>query len=186
MSKKKKIAFYTIASLSVLFICSYIYMSDTLLNNTDSKEQAVYNDGEKALKDDLRVFLYTEENKDSQTTITEISKKEGGKVITEGVLKEIFKKDGYTLSQKDETSYTFKRSKEASLEKNVFYLGVSNECIALFKTDDKGSLNLVKAYDYPVSILPKVDRENLEQFNYFSSPDMNEIERKLSEFGVKF
>lgn len=188
MSKKKKILVCSSAILVGIF-CSYIYFSDNIIKNDNiarNEEKAVYNSAEKVLDGNLKIQLFTEDKKDKEFTIDNFKEKEGKETITEGYLSNVLKKEGYSLVKKDDKKLEYKRDKKASLVKNSYYIGVEKESIALFRTDESGNLILEKNYDYPVSILPQIDREKLESFEYFNSTDMNEIERKLSEFGVKF
>ncbi len=191
MKGNKKI-YFTIFIVAIigLFFTTYYLVSDSIrnrdLNNqsASSAEETVASKGERALKEDLKVSFYTGETRDKTTTVSAILKELNiGKYLTEEILSKSVLSSGYKLVDKSDDMFVYKREKEDTLKPNTYYIGESDGYLAIYKTDDKGTIKREKVYseDTPIDMLRDIDVNKLKNYKYFNSTNLEDVENKITE-----
>lgn len=191
MKRNKKIYFIIfIFAIIGLFFTTYYLVSDSIknrdLNNqsANAAEETVASKGERALKEELKVSFYTGETRDKITTVSELLKEMNvGKYLTEEVLSKSVLTNGYKLVDKSDDMFVYKREKEDTLKPNTYYIGESDGYLAIYKTDDKGTIKKEKVYseDTPIDMLRDIDINKLKSYKYFNSTNLEEVENKITE-----
>lgn len=173
-----------------LFFTTYYFVSESIenrnLNNQfeSTAEETVANQGERALREDLKVSFYTGETRDKTTTVSELLKELNiEKNLTEEILSKAVLSDGYKLANKSDDTFVYKREKEDSLKPNTYYIGESDGYLAIYKTDDKGTIKKEKVYseDTPIDMLRDIDVNKLKNYKYFNSTKLEDVENKITE-----
>lgn len=191
MKGNKKI-YFTIFIIAIigLFFTTYYLVSDSIknrdLNNQSASaaEETVASKGERALKEDLKVSFYTGETRDKTTTVSEILKELNmEKNLTEEILSKSVLSSGYKLADKSDDMFIYKREKEDTLKPNTYYIGESDGYLAIYKTDDKGTIKKEKVYseDTPIDMLRDIDVNKLKNYKYFNSANLEDVENKITE-----
>lgn len=191
MKGNKKI-YFTIFIIAIigLFFTTYYLVSDSIknrdLNNQSASaaEETVASKGERALKEDLKVSFYTGETRDKTITVSEILKELNmEKNLTEEILSKSVLSSGYKLVDKSDDMFVYKREKEDTLKANMYYIGESDGYLAIYKTDDKGTIKKEKVYseDTPVDMLRDIDVNKLKNYKYFNSANLEDVENKITE-----
>lgn len=192
MSKTKKKIYITILIFGIinLFFISYYITSNNIKNrnlenqNTEEAKETSSTDVSRALKEDLKVSFYTGRNRDKVTTVKDLIKEiNAGEYLTEEILSNSASKDGYKLVDKSDEMFVYKRDEKTTLKANTYYIGESDGYLAIYKTDDKGSIKDKKVYseDIPIDMLRDIDIDKLKNYEYFNSSSFEEAENKITE-----
>ncbi len=190
LNKKQKSAILVaIVTLLAISFCGSYFITDYLTRNknVEAKNENVFSNNE-YLNDDIFVTLKTNDNIDMVDNFLNIKKKLNLKEkLTEEELSVELSKNGYKLSEKDETKLTYTRDKEIksdSFEANKYYLGEDNGYISIFKTDKNGNVieSEKKVYtdSKPINNLPETDQNYIKEHK-FSFDSKDEALQKLSE-----
>lgn len=190
VNNKKKIITISAFLIVGLFFSTY-YIVNKKIEQRDLKylntlaEETNASKANEILKNDLKVDFYTENTKDKVTTIKALidEYKIDKNNVTENELAKAVSKDGYKLSSRSSEGIIFKRDSKDSLEKNTYYIGEKDGYLAIYKTDDKGNLNIHKVYSDDISIdnFMEVDANKIKNYKYFNSKNLNEVEEKITE-----
>lgn len=190
LNKKQKSAILVaIVTLLAISFCGSYFITDYLTRNknVEAKNENVFSNNE-YLNDDIFVTLKTNDNIDMVDNFLNIKKKLNLKEkLTEEELSVELSKNGYKLSEKDETKLTYTRDKEIksdSFEANKYYLGEDNGYISIFRTDKNGNVieSEKKVYtdSKPINNLPETDQNYIKEHK-FSFDSKDEALQKLSE-----
>ncbi len=182
--KNKIIVLCSSLALIGIFAITYNVVSNKINNRNKSEETAVYNNGQKALKESLVIALYSN-NKNEKTLTLEDFKKEYriDKTLTEENVKEILGKEGYEIDKKTDEVFTFKRTVEKKKEANKYFIGEHNGYLAIYKSDENGKLDLIREYETSLDLIRLSDAEmqQLKDKTYFSSESLEEVEEEMTE-----
>ncbi|MGL5417106.1 MAG: hypothetical protein ACRDAU_15670 [Clostridium sp.] len=172
----------SIVALISLMTATY----NIVLNNKTKKqgnETPVLSYDNKELREDLVIALYTGEKLEKTLSLDMFKEKYGvEKMITEEVIKEALKDEGYALDNKGEKVFSFKKDKEKAKEKNKYHIGEKDGYLAIFKSDENGDMHIVTQYETSLDLirLRPEEYERIRSKTYFSSESLAEVEDEMS------
>lgn len=190
MSKGRKIILLSAIVLTIIFVISFLVFDNMLTKrnegNTDTNETTSNKEND-SLKDNVRISLYTGENREKESTLKELKKQLGiDGDITEEELCETLSKNGYELDSNYGNEIIFSRDVESSIEPNKYYIKADDDgFLAIFKSDNEGNLSIenkdTDIYNKKISELPKIDQEQITSLKckYDSKDDADEF---MSQF----
>ncbi|MEG0238049.1 MAG: hypothetical protein RR628_00405 [Clostridium sp.] len=188
-NKKKYIAISAFGIVGLFFLTYYVVTSKIESRNLEYlntvAEETSANKSNEVLKDDLKVSFYTDNSKDKVTTIKGVvdEYKIADKKATEATISSAVASKGYKMLSKSDEGIIFKREAKDSLEKNTYYIGEKDGYLAIYKTDDKGNMNVHKVYsDYHgIDNLRENDIDKIKNYQYFNSTDLSKVEEMITE-----
>ena len=197
MKHKRKIYLSIVfLGIIILFSGTYYLTSKSIKNRELEKQNSMQveevNSSSiakgRTLRDDLIISFYTNEKRDKTTTVKELIKinnlKDG---LTEELLTKQAFKDGYELVEKSNDRFIYRRNSQdkvsSDFEKDTYYIGESDGYLAIYKADNNGELKKEKVYSDEMSIdmFRDTDAEEIKNFKYFSSKNIEEVENKIME-----
>lgn len=189
MISKKKLFISMTVILALIFSLTY-YLSDIYLTNKNAENNtttAVEINKDDELNDNTKIYLYSGEKKEKEATLAELKKElniEGN--LTQAELSKALKDKGYVLEVESNGEMTYKRDISKSVKPNKYYIGEKDKYLAIFKTDDNGTLSIENSEDVysnskKVDNLREIDKNKIKNFEleYDSKED---AEESLSEF----
>ena len=108
------------------------------------------------------------------------------KNLTETELSKALKDKGYVLEVESNGEMTYKRDASKAVKPNKYYIGEKDGFLAIYKTDDNGTLSIENSEDVytnskKVDKLSEIDKEKIKNFELeYNSKD--DAEESLSEF----
>lgn len=189
MISKKKLFISMTIILALIFSLTY-YLSDIYLTNKNAENnttKAVEINKDDELNDNTKIYLYAGEKKEKEATLAELKKElniDGN--LTQTELSKALKDKGYVLEIESNGEMTYKRDISKSVKPNKYYIGEKDQYLAIFKTDDNGTLSIENSEDVysnskKVDNLREIDKNKIKNFEleYDSKED---AEESLSEF----
>lgn len=189
MISKKKLFISMTIILALIFSLTY-YLSDRYLTNKNAENNtttAVEINKDDELNDNTKIYLYAGEKKEKEATLAELKKElniDGN--LTQSELSKALKDKGYVLEIESNGEMTYKRDISKSVKPNKYYIGEKDKYLAIFKTDDNGTLSIENSEDVysnskKVDNLREIDKNKIKNFEleYDSKED---AEESLSEF----
>ena len=173
LSKYKKIAIVGSFSLIAVFLISF-KLTDIYLNNKNGmKEQKnnviSNNDDSLELSDKTKISLFREDKKEKDITMRDLKYELGLEgEVTEEVLSRALKEKGYELENISDNELIYSRDAESSVKPNKYYINEYKGYLAIFKSDDKGNLEIENAEtdifneNKRFEDLPVIDREQIK------------------------
>lgn len=189
MMNKKKLFISMIIILALIFSITY-YLSDKYITNKNAEKNtttAVEINEDSDLNDNTKIYLYAGEKKEKEATLAELKKElniDGN--LTQAELSKALKDKGYVLEIESNGEMTYKRDVSKSVNPNKYYIGDKDGFLAIFKTDNNGTLSIENSEDVysnskKVDNLREIDKNKIKNFEleYNSKED---AEESLSEF----
>lgn len=189
MINKKKLFIGIIIAVVLIFSATY-YLSNKYFNNKQPKDNSVVasqikNNNE--LDDNTKICLFSGEKKEKELTLAELKKELNlDKNLTNAELSKALKDKGYVLEMESNGEMTYKRDDSKAVKPNKYYIGEKDGFLAIYKTDDNGSLLIENSNDVysnskKVDSLGDIDKNKIKNFEleYDSKED---AEENLSEF----
>ena len=189
MMNKKKLFISMTITLALIFSITY-YLSDKYIANQNAKNNTVIsNDIKKSsrLSDSTKIYLFAGENKEKESTIADLKKElniDGNLTVAD--LSKALKDKGYVLELESNGEMTYKRDISKSVKPNKYYIGEKNGFLAIYKTDNDGTLLIENSEDVysnnkKVENLRESDKNKIRNFEFeYNSKD--DAEESLSEF----
>jgi hypothetical protein len=188
MVNKKKLFIGMAITLALIFSITY-YFSEKYIANKNAKNNSVSASeiNNNNLNDNIKIYLYAGEKKEKELTLAELKKELNiDKNLTEADLSKALKDKGYVLEIESNGQMTYKRDASKSVKPNKYYIGEKDHYLAIYKTDENGTLLIENKEDVytnnkKVDNLSEIDREKIENFELeYNSKD--DAEESLSEF----
>lgn len=189
MINKKKLFIGMTLTLVIIFFITY-YLSDKYIANKNIKNNAVEAsqiNKNNQLNDNTKIYLFSGENKEKESTIAELKKElniDGD--LTKGELSKVLSEKGYVLELNDNGEMTYKRDISKAVKPNKYYIGEKDGFLAIYKTDKDGILTIENSEDVysnnkKLDSLRENDKNKIKnlEFEYNSK---EEAEEGISEF----
>ena len=189
MINKKKLFIGMTLTLVIIFFITY-YLSDKYIANKNIKNNAVEAsqiNKNNQLSDNTKIYLFSGENKEKESTIAELKKElniDGD--LTKGELSKALSEKGYVLELNTDGEMTYKRDISKAVKPNKYYIGEKDGFLAIYKTDKDGILLIENSEDVysnnkKVDSLRETDKSKIKnlEFEYNSK---EEAEEGISEF----
>ncbi len=189
MINKRKLLISMTIILALIFSITY-YLSDKYISNKNAKNNATVASGtnnNNSLSDSTKVYLFAGEKKEKESTIADLKKElniDGN--LTQTELSKVLKDKGYALEVESNGEMTFKRDISKSVKPNKYYIGEKDGFLAIYKTDNDGTLLIENSEDVysdnkKVSSLRELDKNKINNFE-FEFDSKEDAEESLSEF----
>lgn len=176
-----------ILACSGLALISLLTATYSIVLNSKTKKEGnetpVLSYDNKELREDLVIALYTGEKLEKTLSLYMFKEKYGiEKIITEEVIKEALKAEGYLLDNKGERVFSFKKEKEKKENSNKYHIGEKDGYLAIFKSDENGDMHIVTQYETSLDLirLRPEEYEKIKNKTYFSSESLAEVENEMS------
>ncbi|GEP62467.1 hypothetical protein CBE01nite_02350 [Clostridium beijerinckii] len=187
MVNKKKLFIGMTLALALIFSITY-YFSEKYISNKNAKNNPVSSSEiNNKLNDNIRIYLYAGEKKEKELTLSELKKELNiDKNLTETELSKALKDKGYVLEVESNGEMTYKRDASKAVKPNKYYIGEKDGFLAIYKTDDNGTLSIENSEDVytnskKVDKLSEIDKDKIKNFELeYNSKD--DAEESLSEF----
>lgn len=190
MINKKKLLISMTITLALIFCITY-YLSERYITNKNAKSNATTassdTNKDSSLSDSTKIYLFAGEKKEKESTLADLKKElniQGN--ITQTELSKALKDKGYVLEVESNGEMTFKKDVSKSVKPNKYYIGEKDGFLAIYKTDNDGTLLIENSEDVysnnkKVNNLREADRNKINNFEFeFDSKD--DAEESLSEF----
>jgi len=190
MINKKKLLISMTITLALIFCITY-YLSDRYITNKNVKNNVTTASSDtnkgSSLSDSTKIYLFAGEKKEKESTLADLKKElniQGN--ITQAELSKALKDKGYVLEVESNGEMTFKKDISKSVKPNKYYIGEKDGFLAIYKTDNDGTLLIENSEDVysnnkKVNNLREADRNKINNFEFeFDSKD--DAEESLSEF----
>lgn len=189
MVNKKKLFIGMTLALALIFSITY-YFSEKYISNKNAKNNPVSSSEiNNKLNDNIRIYLYAGEKKEKELTLSELKKELNiDKNLTETELSKALKDKGYVLEVESNGEMTYKRDASKAVKPNKYYIGEKDGFLAIYKTDDNGTLSIENSQDVytnskKVDNLSEIDKDKIKNFELeYNSKD--DAEESLSEFFI--
>lgn len=189
MKNKKYMILFMAATLVIIFSLSY-YLTDRYISSKKIKGNAVTaSETYKArnINDSTKIYLFSGENKEKELTIAELKKElniEGD--LTQGELAKLLKNKGYILEVESNGEMKYRKDISNSIKPNKYYIGEKDGYLAIYKTNNDGTLIIenngdVYSSSKKVNTLRESDRNKIKDFE-FQFDTKEDAEESLSEF----
>lgn len=189
MMNKKKLFISMTVTLVLIFSITY-YLSDKYIVNKNAKNKAVVASEIKKsseLSDSTKIYLFAGENKEKESTLADLKKElniDGN--LTMPDLSKALKNRGYVLELESNGEMTYKRDISKSVKPNKYYIGEKDGFLAIYKTDNDGTLLIENSEDVysdskKVENLREPDKNKIRNFE-FEYNSKEDAEESLSEF----
>jgi hypothetical protein len=150
MINKKKLFIGMTLTLVIIFFITY-YLSDKYIANKNIKNNAVEAsqiNKNNQLSDNTKIYLFSGENKEKESTIAELKKELNiNGDLTKGELSKALSEKGYVLELNDNGEMTYKRDISKAIKPNKYYIGEKDGFLAIYKTDKDGILMIENSED---------------------------------------
>lgn len=188
MNKKRMFVVMTVL-LAIIFSLTYYFCDKYITKPIVEKENAtvVNNDSSNDLSDETKVCLYSGDVKEDELSLGDLKKQLNiGDDLTETELSKALKDKGYVLVLTSEKELTFKRDPSQTVKPNKYYIGEKDGYLALYKTDENGTLLIENSDDVyndrkTIDSLTPADITKIKNFKY-EYDTKEEAEENLSEF----
>ncbi|MCQ2018089.1 hypothetical protein [Clostridium butyricum] len=188
MNKKRMFVVMTVL-LAIIFSLTYYFCDKYITKPIVEKENAtvVNNDSSNDLSDETKVCLYSGDVKEDELSLGDLKKQLNiGDDLTETELSKALKDKGYVLVLTSEKELTFKRDPSQTVKPNKYYIGEKDGYLAIYKTDEKGTLLIENSDDVyndrkTIDSLTPADITKIKNFKY-EYDTKEEAEENLSEF----
>lgn len=189
MMNKKKLFISMTVTLVLIFSITY-YLSDKYIANKNAKNNAVIASEIKKsseLSDSTKIYLFAGKNKEKESTLADLKKElniDGNLTIPD--LSKALKNRGYVLELESNGEMTYKRDISKSVKPNKYYIGEKDGFLAIYKTDNDGTLLIENSEDVysdnkKVENLREPDKNKIRNFE-FEYNSKEDAEESLSEF----
>lgn len=189
MRNKKKLFISMTIALAIIFSITY-YLSDKYITNKNAENNTATASGinnSNELSDNTKIYLYAGDKKEKESTLADLKKElniDGN--LSQAELSKALKEKGYALEIESDGEMTYKRDIAKSVKPNKYYIGEKDGVLAIFKTDNDGTLLIESSEDVysnnkKVDNLRDIDKNKIRNFEleYDSKED---AEESLSEF----
>lgn len=189
MINKKKLFIGMTLTLVIIFFITY-YLSDKYIANKNAKNNAVEAsqiNKNNQLSDNTKIYLFSGENKEKESTIAELKKELNiNGDLTKGELSKALSEKGYVLELNDNGEMTYKRDISKTVKPDKYYIGEKDGFLAIYKTDKDGILVIENSEDVysnnkKVDSLREADKNKIKNFE-FEYNSKEEAEEGISEF----
>lgn len=189
MMNKKKLFISMTVTLVLIFSITY-YLSDKYIVNKNAENKAVVASEIKKsseLSDSTKIYLFAGENKEKESTLADLKKElniDGNLTVPD--LSKALKNRGYVLELESNGEMTYKRDISKSVKPNKYYIGEKDGFLAIYKTDNDGTLLIENSEDVysdskKVENLREPDKNKIRNFE-FEYNSKEDAEESLSEF----
>lgn len=182
MNRKSKIVILG-TTLAFISIFAITYTTVTSRNNKKNYEEApVSNNTVKELKEDLMIALYTGEKVDRIMNIETFKETYGvEKQVTEEVVNNVLIDEGYELSEKADSIFTYKKKNIKKDEMKKYSIGEKDGYLAIYENVD-GNMKIVREYETSLDMirLTPQEVEKIKNKTYFSSDKLDEVEEEMT------
>lgn len=189
MRNKKKLFISMVVTLALIFSITY-YLTDKYITNKNAKNNTVITseiNKNDELDDNTKIYLFAGEKKEEELTLAELKKQLNiDKNLTVAELSKALKDKGYVLEIDSNGEMTYKRDASKSVKPNKYYIGEKDGFLAIYKTDNDGTLSIENSEDVysnskKVDSLSEIDKNKIRNFELeYDSKD--DAEEDLSEF----
>lgn len=182
MNKKSKIVILG-TTLAFISIFAITYKTVTSQNSKENYgETPVANTSIKELKEDLMIALYTGEKVDKIMNIETFKETYGvDKQVTEDVVNNVLTEEGYEISQKTDSVFTYKKKNVKKDEIKKYAIGEKDGYLAIYENVD-GTMKIVREYETSLDMirLTPQEVEKIKNKTYFSSDKLDEVEEEMT------
>ncbi|MDR3595750.1 hypothetical protein [Clostridium sp.] len=190
MINKKKLFIGMVIILALIFSITY-YVSNRYITNKNVPDNSVRaaNDSDKSdeLNDSTKICLFSGGKKEKESTLAELKTELNlDKNLTKAELSKELKDKGYVLEIESNGEMSYKKDSLKSVKPNKYYIGEKNGYLAIYKTDEDGTLLIENSNDVyssskKVDSLRDIDKNKIINFEleYNSKED---AEESLSEY----
>jgi hypothetical protein len=187
---KKKLFIGMVIILALIFSITY-YVSNRYITNKNVPDNSVRaaNDSDKSdeLNDSTKICLFSGGKKEKESTLAELKTELNlDKNLTKAELSKELKDKGYVLEIESNGEMSYKKDSLKSVKPNKYYIGEKNGYLAIYKTDEDGTLLIENSNDVyssskKVDSLRDIDKNKIINFEleYNSKED---AEESLSEY----
>ncbi|OPJ59469.1 hypothetical protein [Clostridium chromiireducens] len=189
MVNKKKLFIGMTMVLALIFFITY-YLSDKYITNKNARNNAVTAseiNKNNELSDNTKIYLFSGETKEKELTLAELKKELNiNKNLSAAELSKALKEKGYVLEIQANGEMTYKKDLSKVVKPNKYYIGEKDGYLAIYKTDNDGTLLIEKKEDVysdnkKVDNLRELDKDKIKNFELeFDTKD--DAEESLSEF----
>jgi hypothetical protein len=189
MINKKKLFISMVVTLALIFSITY-YLTDKYITNKNAQNNTVITseiNKNDELDDNTKIYLFAGEKKEEELTLAELKKELNiDKDLTQAELSKELKDKGYVLEIESNGEMTYKRDASKSVKPNKYYIGEKDGFLAIYKTDNDGTLSIENNEDVysnskKVDSLSEIDKNKIRNFELeYDSKD--DAEEDLSEF----
>ena len=182
--KNKRIFLYigVVVALVIVFFATY-----TIVDNLAKDKNAEVEDGKsvynpaKGLDDDFLIVL-SGDGVESKFTVEDFkAEKEVQGTINDQTLVNFFEADGYELKALTNSEITFEKIEKGNLVPNKYYLGVKDDFLAIYKSDENGNPFIESQSDIytgkTVLVLPLQTEEELKSFKFYYDTKEEAVEQ---------
>ncbi|MFW2487688.1 hypothetical protein ACN077_03815 [Clostridium chromiireducens] len=189
MVNKKKLFIGMTMVLALIFFITY-YLSDKYITNKNARNNAVTAseiNKNNELSDNTKIYLFSGETKEKELTLADLKKELNiNKNLSAAELSKALKEKGYVLEIQANGEMTYKKDLSKVVKPNKYYIGEKDGYLAIYKTDNDGTLLIEKKEDVysdnkKVDNLRELDKDKIKNFELeFDTKD--DAEESLSEF----
>ena len=190
INKKRRMFVIMTIILAIIFSLTYYLCDKYITKPITEKENATVvnnNDSNRDLSDETKVCLYSGDIKEDELSLGELKKQLNiSDDLNESELSKELKNKGYVLVLTSDKELNFKRDPSQTVKPNKYYIGEKDGYLAIYKTDDSGTLMIEKDEDIyrdskKIDNLTPGDITKIKNFEY-EYDNKEDAEENLSEF----
>lgn len=190
INKKRRMFVIMTIILAIIFSLTYYLCDKYITKPITEKENATVvnkNDSNSDLSDETKVCLYSGDVKEDELSLGELKKQLNiSDDLNESELSKELRHKGYVLVLTSDKELTFKRDPSQTVKPNKYYIGEKDGYLAIYKTDDNGTLMIEKDEDIyreskKIDNLTPADITKIKNFQY-EYDNKDDAEENLSEF----
>lgn len=191
MITKKRLFIGIVIILALIFSITY-YVSSKYISNKNFQNNSVraeISDTDKSdeLNDSTKICLFSGGMKQKELTLAELKKELNlDNNLTQAELSKELRDKGYVLEIASNGEMSYKKDSSKSVKPNKYYIGEKDGYLAIYKTDENGTLLIENSNDVysnskKVDSLQDIDKNKIKNFELeFNSRD--DAEESLSEY----
>ena len=177
MKKGSKKIILGILALTSIFLISYmatdIYVKSKNKGEDTNQASTNSNSSNKYLNENVKVVLQKNGSREAEKTLDEVIDEYGLEgSITQDELTDVLSKYGYTFDVSTSDTVYYNKDLKSELEPNKYYIGEYEGYLAIYKSNDKGELEIEdeKADIYrngaKFTDLKPLDQEAIKKYQY--------------------
>lgn len=187
---KKKLFIGVLILISLFTVSAFVF--STYFNNKEieveeENREALAAKEEEPLDNNILITLFKGDIKESSKTLGKLKSDLGtSEELNQKQLTDLLANKGYELDGIYDKELVYKRSIENSIEPNIYYIGESDGCIAIYSSDEDGNLTITDPMNdifregKKFKDLTKNDQEMIRN-NELKCKTKDEAEEKVSE-----
>ena len=190
INNKRRIFVIMTIILAIIFSLTYYLCDKYITKPITEKENATVvnnNDSNRDLPDETKVCPYSGDIKEDELSLGELKKQLNiSDDLNESELSKELRDKGYVLVLTSDKELTFKRDPSQTVKPNKYYIGEKDGYLAIYKTDENGTLLIEKDEDVyrdskKIDSLTPADITKIKNFE-FEYDIKEDAEENLSEF----